>query len=101
MKVKINNTRYKIIEVDKVTIEGASKESVFFGCCDYETETISLLRTLSTAKKKDTLAHELGHAFLFENGHTDEKFTLEQVCDLFGAYWKDINNIINKYFKEA
>ena len=100
MKVKINNTRYKIVEVDKIILDGAKKESVFFGSCNYQDETIELLSTLSPQKKKDTLVHELTHAFVFENGHTEDTYSLEKLCDLFGAYAENIMAIVRKYFKE-
>jgi len=99
MKTKINNVKYQILEVDKVVFN-EEDDKLYFGCCSYEKERIEILSTLSLPKRKSTLAHELTHAYLFENGHTKDAYTLEDVCDLFGAYAENIVDTVNKCYKE-
>ncbi len=97
MKTKVNNVKYQIIEVDKVILN-EDDDKLYFGSCSYEQERIEILDTLSLPKKKSTLAHELTHAYLFENGRTQDTFTLEDVCDLFGAYAENIVDTLKKCY---
>jgi Zn-dependent peptidase ImmA (M78 family) len=97
--VKINNAIYTIQEIHdirKIYTDGKNKD--FYGLCDYTKRTITIKKDLAKDLKRDTLVHELTHAFLFEHGHDSRQYSLETVCNMFGAFAENIVAIVNDYF---
>jgi Zn-dependent peptidase ImmA (M78 family) len=97
--VKINNAIYTIQEIPdirKIYSDGKNKD--FYGLCDYTKRTITIKGNIAKDLKRATLAHELAHAFLFENGHDSRQYSLETVCNMFGAFAENIVAIVNDYF---
>lgn len=92
MKFKIGKSKYKLLEKENLELENT------IGLCKYVEKEIHIKKLLNNKLKKATLIHELTHAFMFENAHTRESFTQEDICDLFGAYAEDVVNYANKYF---
>lgn len=91
----INNKKYSIYNVDK--IEG--KES-YLGQTDYLSTDIFVEKN-NIEEMLNTLKHELMHAWLYENGHTnqngDECFSYEDVCEYSALANNSINKIVEEY----
>lgn len=99
MKFNINNTEWKIKEVDEATIDGISESKGTLGVTIYKTQEILLLENQANLIK--TLKHELAHVWLFEYGHNqDEKqFNCEDVCEIVASSNDFINDIVRQYTK--
>ena len=97
MKVKINNQTYTIKEVDDIGLISNESENIW-GQCKYEDCEILIKKSLNLIRKKETLYHELTHAFMFEYGLSQANLTSEIVCDFIGAFGERMTEIVNKYF---
>jgi Zn-dependent peptidase ImmA (M78 family) len=100
MKVKINKAIYTIKEIKDVAAylgENSNVNERVYGACSFEDRAIYITRDLQDGFKKDTLMHELAHAFMFEFGHDNRTYNLEMVCNMFGAFADIIVQTANKY----
>jgi len=97
MKVKINNTVYTIKEI-KNPHEAVDHDEEAFGMTVFSQALIFLEKNLVPSVKRSTLIHELTHAFLMEYGANHEHKSVEEVCDIMGAYADNIVRIANRYF---
>ncbi len=97
MKVKINNTVYTIKEISSPH-EFIDNEEEAFGITIFSQALIFLEKNLVTSVKRSTLIHELTHAFLMEYGANHEHKSVEEVCDIMGAYADNIVRIADRYF---
>lgn len=97
MKVKINHYMYEIIEVDN--FDDAPDKTIAFGHTDFINQTIRLNKHLKSEQKKQTLMHELTHAFMmcYGFGQITEQMPVEVMCDFIGCFAEDILRIANKY----
>lgn len=72
-----------------------------YGACHHSINMIFLDETLQLERKKQTLRHELAHAFigsfLLE---LRETYTEEMLCEFVAIYSEGINKIVEEYFKE-
>ena len=100
MKVKINNTIYKIVEL-KNPHDEIGEDEVVFGATIFSQGIIFLESRLVQSVKRSTLIHELTHAHLMEYGLNHEHKTIEEVCDFMGAFADNIVAIANKYFAKV
>lgn len=106
MKIIIKNYLYEIIEVDKEE-EGFKTEDNdlrLYGQTIYEKQVIKIYKNLPYQRKRDTLIHELTHAFFdtyLSSFHTKDKFDEEDVCCFVASYSEDILKIVNEYFKKG
>ena len=98
-KVKINNLEYTIEEVDEI---GKSDDGgTYSGQIDYIDQKILILKRLSKEQKKNTLRHELTHAFLWAYGFAQmESLHYETICDFVGIYSEQIVKIANEYIEK-
>lgn len=105
MKVKIKNFDYEIIEVDytdKDFVENG--ELKLFGQTIYSEQLIKIYKNIPMSRKRETLIHELTHAFFdvyLQSYHIKDKFDEEDVACFMGTYSEDILKIVNNYFKEV
>lgn len=100
MKVKIHNATWEVKEVSEV---GESGDNSFWGETDYSRNIMEIKKDLPIDKKRDTLIHELMHAYFYEYGHMQNnkrKYHYEEVCNLMAMFADDIVNITNKYFNK-
>lgn len=96
--VKINNLEYAIEEVDE--IEKSNDGSRFIGTTDYVNQKILILKGLGNEQKKNTLRHELTHAFLWAYGFAQmESLHYETICDFVGIYGEQIVKIADEYLE--
>lgn len=101
MKFKINNTEWKIEEVDEATINNEMKADGTLGVTIYRTQKVMLLKDQANIIK--TLKHELTHVWLYEYGHNqndDKTFTYEDVCEIVASSNDFINEIIKEYLEQ-
>ena len=73
--MKILDTNYKIKYFNKYEDEGLEVGECI-GCCDFDTKTIAVLKD---HRVKETLIHELVHAFLFEMSLEAKSYDEEMV----------------------
>lgn len=105
MKLTINNQNFEIIEQgdgDNVYLNNPNDDKVMrIGCTDFLNNTIYLHKSLPTLeKKKQTLIHELTHAYIYAFGFsTEEYFNHELVCEFIEAYGRDIIRTADEYFR--
>ena len=57
MKVKVNNTYYKIKEVKQVAFKSDDEDMIYWGACYRVEEKIELLKSVSKSKKKSLLTN--------------------------------------------
>lgn len=102
MKFKINGVNIDVVEVNEsvITEKHKDKEDNTLGRYNQGLSKIQLLDTLPEDLKRQTLIHELAHAYMYGNAHSSDNYDRETVCDLFGSYATDIVNITNKYFNK-
>lgn len=103
MKFKINNSNWKIIELDTTELSqrfDGNEDEFLYGFCSYTENIIYLNNILVEDRKKHTLIHELTHCWTFENGWGfNEEVSREDLCNIVAGINNFINKIVNKYFK--
>ena len=81
MFIKIKNYQYEIIEVDNTDKDFyVDNDLKLYGQTNYENQVIKLYKNLSYARKRETLIHELTHAFFdvyLGSYHIKDKFDEE------------------------
>lgn len=103
-KIKIKDFNWTIWETNNEFNENLYSQEegrlVNYGITDYENQEITIWSDLPYERKRNTLIHELVHAFIdvYWQGHSKE-FNEEEVCCFFGSYGDDILKIVNSYFK--
>ena len=97
MVIKIDGRRWLIKRV-KPTNKVLDGD---YGACDFTTSTIYISNIIDSNLAKDTIIHELAHAFLFVEGHVQfENYSEENVCDFFGSFGLKLINTANKVFEK-
>jgi Zn-dependent peptidase ImmA (M78 family) len=99
MNFKVNNTIYKVKELDSPHNQVDYDEEAF-GITVFSHGLIFLEKNLIPSVKRSTLIHELTHAHLMEYGISQEHKTIEEVCDFMGAFADTIVGMADKYFKK-
>lgn len=103
MKVFIKNFEWEIIEVgdeDKAFFNEDDNLQLY-GQTIYEKQLIKIYKDLPYIRKRETLIHELTHAFYdtyLSSQHIKDKFDEEDICCFMGTYAEDIIRIANDYF---
>lgn len=104
MKVKIKDYEYTIIEVDNTDGDFYKNGDLrLYGQTRYVDQIIKIYKDLSPIRKRQTLIHELTHAFLdvYLAGQVlTNKYNEEDVCCFIATYSEDILRIVNEYFKQ-
>lgn len=102
MKIKINRKDWEIIQVpanDKRLEQ--TEDEVVCGITNYSNATIYISREIAESTMKDTIVHELAHAFIDVYGHPQyKKYSEENVCDLFGAFALELTSLAIDIFNE-
>jgi len=100
MEFEINNTKWKIKEVDENDMKLEDEPDYCLGLTIYKKQQILLLKNQLNLLR--TLKHELMHVWLYENGHNaqDKQFCHEDICEIVASSNDFINDIVEKYFKE-
>lgn len=98
MKFTVNGFEYEIEEVDKNNDNLKMDDGYHWGICDYEKRKIFIWKDLSFSNKKQTLLHEVTHAFIEANGFIQVRLTDEIVSDFVAAYISDIQKVVNNFF---
>lgn len=105
MKAKIkDDIYYEIIEVDnqKDFPEQPSKDMLYYGQAVHYLQQIYLWSALPLSQKRQTLKHELAHAFIQHHALSNlENYSEETLCDFVGSFGEEIITICNEYFKEV
>lgn len=97
----IGSLKWGIDEVSTADYRLIVNNSPCYGTCHHNRNMIYLDETLTLERKKQTLKHELTHAFissfLLEQRET---YTEEMLCEFVAIYSEKINEIVENYFKE-
>ena len=107
MKFKIRDYELEIIEVDETNNEfydSDKNQLKLYGNFKEDKQTINLFTNLSFERKRETLMHELAHAymniyyptFFLKNSKIDDEF----VCYFLATWSEEIIEITDRYFKE-
>lgn len=89
----IKSRRWKMVLVndDDEVLERNEDEMSVCGITHFSKATIYINKDIDVDVMADTIIHELTHAYLFVYGFGQvENFTEEMVCDIMGAYAKEI-----------
>lgn len=105
MKIKINGLVWTVKNEDANHPDlQNSRGNPCFGVTDYTKQTITLRNDMSKELYRQTVAHELLHAYTFSFGvhlFADEE-TEEPVADFIGSHidkiWEHTNKICNELF---
>lgn len=102
MNIKINNLSWNIDFLDgddeRLILDGDK----CLGITVFTDFQIYIKSNMTRQALKQTVIHELAHAFLFSYGihlPIDEDETEEAVCDFVGVYSLKINKMANKILK--
>lgn len=102
MKVKIKDYEYTIEEVDETNKDFIRDGGlVLYGQTVYERQLIQLYKNLTPIRKRQTLIHELVHAFhdvYLASQHVKDKYDEEDICYFMATYSEDILKIVDAYF---
>lgn len=104
MKFKINNSNWKIIEVDQKRLceEKGEKEDAdrhYFGLTIFSKQEVLLWNKLPKHQKMKTLIHELEHCYIGNYiTFSDMNLTDEILCDISANSHYIIHEIVEKYF---
>lgn len=103
MKIKIKDYEYTIVEVDDTDTDFVkNRKLVLYGQTIPEKQLIKIYKGLTPVRKKQTLIHELTHAFYdvyLASYHVKDKFDEEDICCFMASYSEDILKMVNNYFK--
>lgn len=103
MEIRIKNYIYQIIEVDDTNKDFMTNKGLaLYGQTIYPHQIIKLYKDLLPTRKRQTLIHELTHAFMdvyLPSQHVKDKFDEEDICCFMATYSEDILKIVNDYFK--
>jgi len=96
-KIGEHQFEYEIIEVSMNDMP-----SNCLGFCDSENQEILILKKLPFTRKRQVLSHELCHAYIYENGlsNDNDTFTEEEVCQVMSVYGETIWTIVNEVYNE-
>lgn len=103
-KIKIKNQSWKIklVADDSKYLERQDDEMSVCGITHFAHATIYINREIDKSVMLDTITHELTHAYLFVYGFGQvENFTEEMLCDIMGAYARDIITQADEIFQWA
>jgi len=102
MKIKIKNYEWEIIEVDDTDKDFVVDSEIrLFGQTIYSKQLIKLYRDIPITRKRETLIHELTHAFYdvyLNSYHIKDKFDEEDIACFMATYSEDILKIVDNYF---
>lgn len=103
MKIKIKDYEYEIKEVDitEKDFQTDDGDVRLYGQTIYQEQVIKLYKDLPYQRKRNTLIHELTHAFhdvYLSSQHIKDKFDEEDICCFMASYSEDILKIVDKYF---
>lgn len=106
MKLTINNQSFEIIEQgdgENVYINKSDSDNVMrIGLTNVLKNIIYLHEDLPPQKKKETLIHELTHAYIYAYGFSTENyFDHELVCEFISTYARDIIRTVDEYFRKT
>lgn len=94
MKIKINNYDWNIKLVPKKEIDGD------LGLCHYADLTIKIGKEQDKQLIKDTILHEIIHAFIFSYGFDKNSYTNEEITCFFTQNIPNIIKIRDDAIKE-
>ena len=105
MKFKIKEYEYEVIEVEKEEkdFKNEDGELRLYGQTIFEEQKIKIYKNLKPRRKRETLIHELTHAFYdvyLASYHIKDKFDEEDICCFMATYSEDILKIVNDYFED-
>jgi hypothetical protein len=103
--IRINGIDYNVIFTDIDDENLIVDDSTRAGSIHYITGNIYILKTLPPALMRQTIAHELTHAYICAFGFMrHEEFDHEQLCDFMAAYAShicyDTDAVMGVYNKE-
>lgn len=102
MEIKINGRKWQVLLVDEENKALCNDdESITCGITHFQRNKIYINETIEETLMRDTIIHELTHAYLFVYGFGQvESYTEEMVCDAMGAFGYDLIQNAIKIFNE-
>lgn len=103
INVKINKYTFEVIfekDGDNVFFKPNDEGKALFGSVDHRVNKIYVHSELPTDRQKQTLIHELTHAFIAAYGFEFVDINSEILCDFVGLYAEDIIKEANRILKE-
>ena len=100
MLIKINDFKWQVQFADRDNERLVLNGDKCLGVTYFDELQIFLSNDMADELCKQTIIHELTHAFIFSYGihlHTDDE---EAVCDFIGAYLLKIYDLTNKIIKK-
>ena len=100
MKIKINNTNYRIKIVEEDDKQLKMEDGYYhFGVCDMKYKIIYLMKGLPEGTLDYVIRHELVHAYLDSYGFLQVGYTDEIIADFIATYVESIEKDYLKVFK--
>lgn len=97
--ILIKNQKWKIKKVPTNEMPNIGEEKLYFGLTKYLEQEIYINSGLSIQQERQTLIHELTHAFMevYGFGAIKEDIPIEIMCDFIGCYGDDIIKVANEF----
>ena len=94
----IKNQKWVIKKVPTKEMPYIGDEKLYFGLTKYLEQEIYINSELSVQQERQTLIHELTHAFMnvYGFGAITENIPIEIMCDFIGCYGDDIIKVANE-----
>lgn len=94
----------KFVPKESPELKAMVTGNAWWGIEDYENLTIYLANDIHPNAQRETLIHELTHAYMAISLHREKKFDEEFICDFNGRYAsaivKDTDEILNNTYKK-
>lgn len=99
MQIKIKDQIWLIKTVPTKEMPDLAEGKVYFGVTKYLEQEIYINSEVSNQQQRQTLIHELTHAFMnvYGFGAITDQVPLEIMCDFIGCYADEIVEIATKY----
>ena len=99
MQIKIKDQIWVIKSVPTKELPDLADGKIYFGVTKYLEQEIYINSEVSNQQQRQTLIHELTHAFMnvYGFGAITDQVPLEIMCDFIGCYADEIVEIATKY----
>jgi hypothetical protein len=99
MIVRVRKTDYTVSFVEK--IDGTSEEAILWGECNVTAQTIKIKSDLQGERLRETLVHELTHAYHFEYfGYSIYEDIMEFLADFVTMYAEEIVQKVDSVLRQ-
>lgn len=85
-------------EINKIVNKGKKvDDNTYLGACNTVTQLIYLSKDMHPDRRIPVLIHEIMHAILEDTANDRKSYSVEDVCCLIEAHYREINSVVHMY----